>query len=172
MTMIWLFGFAVGCFFLASILGKILKRMEKNLFAGLEPFESTFQQTFLTKRSGITGLAIDENRKLIAIKGEAKKVFVYDYKQVESVEIELDDSIVQISSAGSQIARGAVGAVLLGPAGLLIGALTSKRKSDHHVSRLRLKLHIDDISAPIHRVSFYDGKKVKFMTERRLSSVI
>jgi hypothetical protein len=77
-----------------------------------------------------------------------------------NAEIEINETAVQVTSLSSQAVRGVAGAVLLGPAGLLIGALTGKKNSKQYLSKLSLKIEVDDIQNPIHRVIFYDDKKL------------
>lgn len=156
-----LLGIATVCLFGAWIIGKVLKNMEKNTFSKVKGFSPTYEQTFITKRSGITGVAIDQERKKLAISTGRGKPHVYDFDQVESAEVEVNESAVQVSSLSSQATRGAAGAVLLGPAGLIIGALSGKKSSTNFLSRLSLKIEVDDVANPIHRVVFYDDKKIK-----------
>ena len=62
---------------------------------------------------------------------------------------------------GSQVVGGVVGGLLLGPAGLLAGALTGKKKVVEKVSKISLKALINSIDAPYYELVFYDGDPIK-----------
>jgi hypothetical protein len=134
--------------------------MAKNTFSKIDGFNPTYEQTFITKRSGITGIALDDDAEKIAISVGRGKPKVYKFFQTEDAEIEINETAVQVSSFSSQAVRGAAGAVLFGPAGLLIGALTGQKNSNQYLKRLSLKIEVDDVENPIHRVVFYDDKKI------------
>jgi hypothetical protein len=156
-----LFAIMTICFLGAWIIGKVIKKIEKNTFSKIDGFSPTFEQTFITKRSGITGIAIDQDREKLAISTGRGKPNVYEFSQIEGAEIEVNETAIQVSSLTSQATRGAAGALLLGPAGLIIGALSGKKSSNNYLYKLSLKIEVDDVANPIHRVVFYDDKKVK-----------
>ena len=151
---------AVFCFIAVKFLDKSIKKQHENKFKKIIDFNPTYEQTFLTKL-GITGIAIDENSKKIAISSSAKNVFVFNFDDIEDAEIELNKDSLQTSSLSSQALRGATGAVLFGPAGLIIGALSGKKLSTQTVSTLALKISVNNIDNPVHRVVFYDSKPIK-----------
>ena len=49
----------------------------------------------------------------------------------------------------------AVGAVLLGPFGLLLGGLSGSKRQKERVNELSLKVILADHNAPVHRVIFF-----------------
>lgn len=149
----------VACLFLAWLIGKVLNKMAKNTFAKIDGFNPTHEQTFITK-TGITGIALDEDAEKIAISVGRGKPKEYEFSQIEDAAIEINETVVQVSSFSSQAVRGAAGAVLLGPAGLIIGALTGKKTSNKYLEKLSLKICVDDLHNPIHRVVFFDDKKI------------
>ena len=151
---------AAICLGMAWLLGQFLSKKEKSTFSKLPNFKPTLQQTFLTKKSGITGIAIDENSGQLAVSDGRRGVNVYGFAQVENIEVEINQKAVQVSSLSSQAIRGAAGAVLLGPAGLIIGAITGRKETSQKVSQLALKIEVNDVEKPIHRVVFYDDKGV------------
>ena len=79
---------------------------------------------------------------------------VYDVHQLIAVEIERDGQSVIKSNCGSQAAGAAVGAVLLGPAGLSLGGLTGSKRQEENVKRLTLKLYTNDLMSPVVEVPF------------------
>jgi hypothetical protein len=77
-----------------------------------------------------TATAVDsENKKIIFIEGKNKTVI--NFKDLISVETIVNNQVLHQTKRGSQVAGGVVGGLLLGPAGLLIGALTGGKKVVH-----------------------------------------
>ncbi|HIF76091.1 MAG TPA: hypothetical protein EYQ33_13800 [Gammaproteobacteria bacterium] len=54
-----------------------------------------------------------------------------------------------------------VGGLLLGPAGLLIGALTGAKKVVEKISKISIKVLVNSIDKPFHEIVFYNGNPIK-----------
>ena len=137
-----------------------LKSMDKNL-EKLISSEEAFQAShkYVDGSSG-TGTAIDsENKKIIFIKNKSKTVI--DFKDLISIETVVNGETLHQTKRGSQVVGGVVGGLLLGPAGLLAGALTGKKKVVEKVSKISLKALINSIDTPHYEIVFYDGDPIK-----------
>ena len=101
-------------------------------------------------------LALDPTSKQWAVVGLDCPTRVYGFQQLVAVEIEKDGATLDKTNRGSQIAGAAVGGVLLGPVGLLIGGLSGSRRHEATVKRIILKLYTNDLHTPVCKVTFLD----------------
>ncbi|MGH6774620.1 hypothetical protein [Brucella tritici] len=109
--------------------------------------------------NGGAGVAIDaENNKFAISDGGKTKVF--SFSDLIAVEVLRDGSTVTKTNRGSQVAGAAVGAVLLGPVGLLLGGLTGAKRNEDKIERLSLKIFTNDLVSPVYEIVFYGGLKV------------
>lgn len=99
------------------------------------------------------GIAIDDQSKQIClIKDEALRFITYS-DMIES-EIMLGADTITKTSRSSQLAGAAVGGLLLGGAGAVIGGLSGKTVASQNVKEVSLKLLINDTSNPVHLIVF------------------
>jgi hypothetical protein len=112
-------------------------------------------------------VAIDiEREKIVTILNPLKirsletKPSVISFTDLLSVEVFRDDASVTKTNRGSQLAGAAVGGVLLGPAGLLLGGLSGSKRNEAKVKTLSLKLYTNDIVRPVQEIFFFDGGSV------------
>ena len=94
---------------------------------------------------GATGVAIDKSKKKVAFVDYNHNLSVVDYKDILSVETCINGEAFHITDRGNQVTRGAIGGLLLGPAGLLIGALTSKKKQVDNIHKVSVKVRIKNL---------------------------
>lgn len=112
-------------------------------------------------RSGtLIALKRDENRLVLGTLADHR---TYDLTALMSVEVERNGKRLITTSRGSQVVGAAVGTLLLGGAGLVIGGLTGSRSEQERISELVLKITLDDPENPVHRVVFFKvaGKGAK-----------
>ncbi len=102
-------------------------------------------------------LALDHEGKRIAVGTVARHV-ERPWGDISAVEIERNGQSLSQTNRGSQVMGAAVGAVLLGPVGLLMGGLTGSRRQKERVNELSLKVLVDDRTAPVHRIVFFRMK--------------
>lgn len=103
------------------------------------------------------GVALDPITNRFALVKTGKPPEIYNFDQLMAVEVLRNGGSIQKTNRGSQIAGAAVGGVLLGPAGLLLGGLTGSKRADDRVSRLSLKIFTDDLISPVTEVCFFQN---------------
>lgn len=104
-------------------------------------------------------VAIDASRNKFAVSYPHSPIHIFDFSSLVSVEVLRDGQTITQTNRGSQMAGAAVGAVLLGPLGLLLGGLTGKKRSKTKITRLSLKLFTNDLVRPSHEIVFLDAPK-------------
>jgi hypothetical protein len=102
-------------------------------------------------------LALDHGRKRIAI-GTVTNHVERSWSDISAVEVEKNGQSITQTNRGSQMMGAAVGAVLLGPLGLLMGGMSGSKRQKERVNELSLKILIDDRTAPVHRITFFKMK--------------
>jgi hypothetical protein len=101
-----------------------------------------------------TGIGIDQasRQACLMIAGAIPRIVPFhDLLQIEVLE---DGHTITKTERGSQAGRALVGGLLLGPVGLLAGALTAKTRSVGKVRRVDLRILINDPTSPSHSVNF------------------
>lgn len=103
------------------------------------------------------GLAIDDQSKQVClINGESLKIIKYS-DIIESEIIAGGDTITK-TSRSSQFAGAAVGGLLLGGVGAVIGGLSGKTVTKQDIKDVWLKLIINDTSNPIYVIDFIETR--------------
>ena len=96
-------------------------------------------------------LKIDEDAKQWYIPVKKSKVpVIHSYGDVVSFELLEDGN--SIASGG--LGRAAVGGALFGGAGAIVGAATGKKKTKGTVTKLQLKVTLNDLSNPVEYIDF------------------
>lgn len=152
------------CFCGAAILGLILGRIQgnrqKEQTVALQAIPDFRPAVKFDGASGGPAIAIDPaSNKFAIINRTQTKVF--NFSDLVAVEVLRNGSSVTKTNRGSQVAGAAVGAVLLGPVGLLLGGLTGSKRNVEKVERLSLKIFTNDLISPTHEIVFFGGPKAK-----------
>lgn len=101
------------------------------------------------------GLAVDDSaRKLCLIFGNNLRVIGFP-DLIES-EVVVDGHSVTKTSRASQFVGTAVGAVLAGGVGAIIGGLSGSKSTKEKVNGVSLKLIVNDTKDPIHVIDFFE----------------
>ncbi|MBB5715836.1 SHOCT domain-containing protein [Sphingomonas aerophila] len=99
-------------------------------------------------------LALDHANRRIAI-GTVSNHIERPWSDISAVEVEKNGQSIIQTNRGSQVMGAAVGAVLLGPLGLLMGGMSGSKRQRERINELSLKVLIDDRAAPVHRITFF-----------------
>lgn len=78
----------------------------------------------------------------------------YPWSAIASVDVVRDGTSITSTNRGSQLMGAAVGEVLLGPLGLLIGGVTGSKRTVHRISQIGLKIIVDDRRSPVFTIDF------------------
>lgn len=95
------------------------------------------------------------SRLAITLPGQQPKVF--HFNQIVSAEVEKNGRSLTKTNRGSQAAGAAVGAILLGPAGLLLGGLTGGKRTKELLKQVSLKIYTNDLITPVTTINFLDS---------------
>jgi hypothetical protein len=98
-------------------------------------------------------IALNHDRRAIVL-GTTKAHKSYPWTAIASVDVIRDGSSITSTNRGSQLMGAAVGEVLLGPLGLLIGGVTGSKRTVQRVSQIGIKIIIDDRHTPVYAVNF------------------
>lgn len=133
----------------------------KRQIQSIPEFSSCIQYISVSCKNAI---ALDLERKKIAvflnpikIRSLETKPIVYPFEDLIAVEVVRDDASVVKTNRGSQAAGAAVGGILLGPAGMLLGGLSGSRREESKIKKLSIKLYTDDLIRPVQEVLFWDS---------------
>lgn len=107
---------------------------------------------------GKRAVAISPEAAQFAVTNRWRRPTVYGYSDIIAVEVLRNGDAVTTTDRGSQVAGAAVGALLLGPMGLLLGGLTGRKKQSQKVSSLTLRIVTSDMKAPVVDVPFLELK--------------
>lgn len=88
--------------------------------------------------------------------------FTCDFADIIESEVVVDSHTITKTARGSQIVGAAVGGVLLGGVGAIIGGLSGSKDSFDQVKEMDIKLTINDLNSPIHKINFLDGKDEEY----------
>ncbi|ARC67805.1 immunity protein [Bacillus licheniformis] len=80
--------------------------------------------------------------------------FSYPFSKIVESSISLDNETVSKTSRGEQIAGAAIGGVLAGGVGAIIGGLSSSSKQVTMVKSITMKITVDDFKNPVHYIDF------------------
>lgn len=118
-------------------------------------------------------LAVDREKQKIAmvefVNNSQKTIFVHqtivvDYKDLLAVEIVEDGTTVSRALRGSQIGGAVIGGVLLGGVGAIIGGLSGDKEEAGLVSKLELKITVNNLTSPHLALSLIKDKTSKNST--------
>lgn len=104
---------------------------------------------------GGAAVAIDTSGKKVCFMENSKSHKLFNYNEIVSVEVEKNGSSVTKVNRGSQVGRAALGGLLLGPVGLLVGGVTASRRNEEKIKSISLKVYTSSLSSPVKIIHFY-----------------
>lgn len=115
--------------------------------------ENKARSELFHKTKGPAYLLLDEEHKLFKISKmgnllESFRVFSYDELQ----DYEIYENGSSVSKGGVSAGRAIVGGALAGPAGLLLGGLSGKKKMNSVCDRLSVKFTTDGLHGGVHEI--------------------
>lgn len=122
------------------------------------------QQVFGIDDSGLTGLAIDEERKKVCLIDRPQQTIstrVVAYKDLLASELFEDGVTITKTNRTSQIGGALLGGLALGGVGAIIGGLSGRTQTTGKVRKIELRITVNDTKKPIHHVSFQDSEQAK-----------
>lgn len=84
--------------------------------------------------------------------------FACDLEDIIESEVVMDSHTITKTARGSQIGGAAVGGILLGGIGAIIGGLSGNKGSFDQVKEMDIKLTVNNLEKPVHKINFLDGK--------------
>ena len=160
-----LLSFIIGIAVILIPLGTIFYLINKYISNKEEKIKKVFsdQNNFNVTHQFIgdeNSIAVDSNSQKI-IFYEKKVLTKINFDDLISVETKINDMSLHKTQRGSQIVGGAIGGLLLGPAGLLIGALSGKKTSIQMITKVSIKITISNIDKPFFELIFYNGSPIQ-----------
>lgn len=116
-----------------------------------EAFDAS--ETYLAPDGG-AGIAIDKTKNKIALLTPYSREIV-DFDQIVSSEVCIDSKSIVKSDLGNLVFRAAVGGLLSGGAGAIIGGVTASKTTYENIKSVDLKILVNGNGGSIHNISFY-----------------
>lgn len=105
-----------------------------------------------------SGIEISEENKLIRIfhldHNNNIKTKIYPFSSLIESEVKIDNQSVFKTSRSSQLAGAAIGGVLAGGVGAIIGGLSGEKYKNEYVKNVDLIVKVDDYDTPLFRINF------------------
>jgi len=135
------------------------KRLQIDYLSHISDFTETQK---IMGVDGLVGLAVDEQRKKVCLIDYSQKQFrTISYKDLLSSEVFEDGATITKTMRGSQIAGALIGNIAFGGVGAIIGGLSGKTKSTGTVSKIDLRLTVNDTKRPIFDITFLNKETKK-----------
>ncbi len=109
-------------------------------------------------------MALDETKKVIAVKSKFGKIKIYPFSAIHSCEILVNGETTYKKS--SVIGRSIVGGVIAGGTGALIGGFSGKEKMVKEVSSIEFKILFKDTAETTFKYLFFDSKDITSNTQK------
>jgi hypothetical protein len=158
--MTYILSFIIFWFLLASFLiylnkdkAKVIFEQKNKFIEGINQNSKGNNKIFFNKEN-TKAIAIDELNKKIYIYSLHDKTNCYDFNDIIQSELIIDDQTVTSSNRGSQIVGMAIGGMLAGGIGALIGGLSGGKTTKQEIKNIELKLTINDMNNPNFRINF------------------
>ena len=153
----WFILFVVGFIAIVGMSEIKLDKKKREMNAKLRSYSNFSPSQTIVGENGKTGFAMDEERKqvaLISVETPELVVRIFNYEDVLSSEIFVDDNTISRTSRTSQVGGALVGGLLFGGLGAVVGGLSGKSISSKKVEKIDLRITVNDTKNPLHDVNF------------------
>jgi hypothetical protein len=149
----------IGFFFIVILILGILKaidehRDKRNLSNRIKSIKNFKTSDKFVSKNGKSGIAIDKFKKEVCLFYPSGMSKIVPYNDIISCEIYEDGFEMTKTSRTSQIAGVAVGGLLLGGAGAIVGGLSGKRRSLNKINSINLRIIINSVNMPSISINF------------------
>lgn len=93
--------------------------------------------------------------------------FSYNLDDIIESELIVDDQTITKTSKGGMVVGGLAGGVLLGGVGAIIGGLSGSKRSVKNISNIEIKLTVNDLHNPIHKINFLNNESELYLNRDR-----
>jgi len=148
----------IGLIAIGVLVGAQGNSVQKAKVATLSSIEGFTPAIRFDGEFGGLGLAIDPTTNRFAIAGVGVPPRVFSFDQLIAVDVERDGTMVTTTKGSVGLVGAAAGVALLGPMGLLLGGSTkSVGRSVSKVTKLALKIYVNDLVKPCFEVAFFSS---------------
>jgi len=120
-------------------------------------------------------IAFDVTRKIAALR-YSKGLFLVPFAEIVSAEVIVNDRIDQKTNRGSQLSGAAIGALILGPIGLLAGALSGSKTNYTKINKIAVRVLTKRFDQPVHDLDMFTiggkGMAAGWVTEQYSNQAI
>jgi len=151
------FAFVIVCLIIQGIETSHKQGQVGKVVANLPDFVKTNEYI---GADGDSGIAIDEVQSKVCLIRRARGCLLHreiSYKDILSSELFEDGQTITKTARGSQAAGAAIGGLLFGGIGAVVGGLSGTQVQNSKVNRIELRLVVNDSLDPIHNICFFDG---------------
>lgn len=156
-------GVVLGAFFLLGMREHKKAEREKIRFKIFTQIPDFTTQTMFVGVLGGCGIAIDAERKLVAIIEGERTIRRYSFNNIQAVSISIKQGTIEktniVDEIGGTVAGAIGGGVLLGKRGALIGAAlggSNAAKTHNIIDRFSLKIDTDSLAKPVEEIVFFN----------------
>lgn len=151
----------MGAFIVVLIIVGIAWAIKKGLeTAKLRQAEN---DTFTAQHKGWDIYVSPVDQSVLALNHDAAQIVLgrvtayqqYPWTAIATVEVLRDGGSITSTNRGSQVAGAAVGGILLGGVGLLVGGLSGSKRTQQTINEVAIKLIVDDRVNPVHTIPFF-----------------
>jgi hypothetical protein len=188
---VYYFGFTIKG---RKYFSKLVQRFQKEMKQYVQDYERFYRskdkvfndtEKFIASQTVFsvnnkTAIAIDSRSNKICLLSNPSGIFPCDtrriqklivsYKDILEVSFYEDGNSITKTSRTSQVAGAVVGNVLLGGAGLVIGALTGSKKTSNTIQSLEIRITVNNMQFPFWAFSFLRTETQKNNVNYKIST--